>query len=152
MKNLNNTLKFSICRLTDLDEIEEIEKRSFADPWSKNLLISEFENELVSFFCLYIEDHVVGYISLSKILDEGNINNVAVHPDHRGKGYGKYLIDRITEYALNCKLSFVTLEVRESNFPAILLYEKTGFITLGKRKNYYKNPEEDALIMIKKLK
>jgi ribosomal-protein-alanine N-acetyltransferase len=152
MKNLNNTLNFSICRLTDLDEIEEIEKRSFADPWTKNLLVSELENELVSFFCLYIEDQVVGYISLSKILDEGNINNIAVHPDHREKGYGKYLIDKITEYALNHKISFITLEVRESNLPAILLYEKTGFIILGKRKHYYKNPEEDALIMIKKLK
>ena len=83
------------------------------------------------------------------VLDEGYISNVAVGPDYRRAGIADALIDRLLTLCREHELSFVTLEVRSGNKPAIALYEKHGFKTVGLRKNYYERPREDALIMTK---
>ena len=81
------------------------------------------------------------------MLDEGYISNVAVHPDARRQGIGDALIDALAAKAAELELAFLTLEVRESNAPAIALYAKHGFHPVGKRKNYYDAPKEDAVLM-----
>ena len=86
----------------------------------------------------------------NEILKHSQAVNVAVYPEARRKGVGEKLIDRVFALASDQKLSFVSLEVRESNTPAISLYEKKGFKTEGRRKNFYKNPTEDALILTKR--
>ena len=92
-------------------------------------------------------DTLVGYIGVQTVLDEGYINNVAVRPEYRRRGIAAALISLLAERAQAIGLAFMTLEVRESNVPAIALYEKLGFTTVGKRKNYYEKPREDAILM-----
>ena len=90
---------------------------------------------------------VLGYVGLMYVLDEGYISNVAVHPEARRQGIGDALIDALAAKAAELELAFLTLEVRESNAPAIALYAKHGFHPVGKRKNYYDAPKEDAVLM-----
>ena len=91
----------------------------------------------------------VGYVGLMYVLDEGYISNVAVSPEWRRRGIGDMLIEELLRRALAKKLSFVTLEVRESNAPAIALYSKHGYVPVGTRKNYYDLPRENAILMTK---
>jgi ribosomal-protein-alanine N-acetyltransferase len=90
---------------------------------------------------------VVGYGGLQVILDEGYIANIAVSPKERQKGIATQLLEVFINFAKGNKLAFLTLEVRAGNLPAIVLYGKHGFRTVGRRKNYYEHPKEDALIM-----
>ena len=89
---------------------------------------------------------VMGYVGLMFVLDEGYISNVAVAPEFRRCGIADALISALIEREKKA-LAFLTLEVRESNIPAISLYAKHGFITVGSRKNYYDRPKENALLM-----
>lgn len=93
------------------------------------------------------EGKVVGYVGLMYVLDEGYISNVAVHPDYRRRGIAQALVRALAKRAEAKFLSFVTLEVRESNEGARALYEKCGFKIVGRRKNYYEKPTEDAILM-----
>ena len=129
--------------------IAELEKICFSEPWSEDTILSSIASGM-QFFTAVENGKVLGYIGISCILDEGYIANVAVYPEARRKGVGEKLIDRVFALASDQKLSFVSLEVRESNTPAISLYEKKGFKTEGRRKNFYKNPTEDALILTKR--
>lgn len=90
---------------------------------------------------------VAGYVGCQTVLDEGYITNVAVSPDCRRQGIGRALIAELTERAKRAGLAFVTLEARESNAPAITLYEGAGFRRVGVRKNFYTAPAEDAVLM-----
>ena len=92
---------------------------------------------------------VAGYIGMMCVLDEGYISNVAVSPDYRRKGIGRLLVSEMLSRAEKKKLSFATLEVREHNESAIALYASAGFSPVGRRKNYYERPREDALLMTK---
>ena len=92
---------------------------------------------------------VVGYVGIVCVAVEGSITNIAVHPDYRNHGIATCLLDMILNFADENELEFVTLEVRESNINAIHLYEKFGFETVGKRKNYYSDNHEAALLMTK---
>lgn len=129
--------------------IAELEKICFAEAWSEEMIL-EFISAGNHFFTAVENGRVLGYIGISCILDEGYIANVAVYPEARKKGVGKALLERVFSLASDLGLSFVSLEVRESNSSAISLYEKTGFLVEGRRKNFYKNPTEDALIMTKR--
>ena len=98
--------------------------------------------------CLFRRmQHVVG---IKPVIDEGYITNVAVYPAYRRQGAGTALLKRVFEFAVEEKLRFVSLEVRVSNSAAVSLYEKLGFTTEGRRKDFYRNPREDALIMTKR--
>ncbi|WP_312281328.1 ribosomal protein S18-alanine N-acetyltransferase [Oscillibacter sp.] len=131
-----------------LDEIAALEKVCFSAPWSRNMLAEELDNACSAFLTALDEsDRVVGYAGLQAILDEGYITNVAVRSEDRQKGVAAQLLQVFINFAKGNRLSFLTLEVRPSNTAAIVLYGHHGFRTVGRRKNYYELPKEDALIM-----
>lgn len=133
-----------------LDEIAELERVCFSAPWSRNMLAEELDNACAAFLTALDETgRVVGYAGLQVILDEGYIANVAVRPDCRRQGIAGKLLQVFLDFAQANGLAFLTLEVRESNYPAIALYGSRGFRSVGRRKNYYEHPKEDALIMTK---
>ena len=128
-------------------QIEEIERDCFSRPWTAEQLKSQMRDAQHEFIAAVSDGRVLGYVGLMYVLDEGYISNVAVHPDARRQGIGDTLIDALAAKAAELKLAFLTLEVRESNAPAIALYAKHGFHPVGKRKNYYDAPKEDAVLM-----
>ena len=133
-----------------LDEVAELERICFSTPWSRNMLAEELENACSAF--LVAEDDtgkVAGYAGLQVILDEGYITNVAVRPACRRHGIAGKLLQVFLDFGQANHLAFLTLEVRASNYDAIALYGSRGFRSVGRRKNYYEHPREDAVIMTK---
>ena len=131
-----------------LDEVAELERVCFPDPWSRNMLKEELENDLAAFLvALDGQGAVAGYAGMQVVLDEGYILNVAVRPDCRRRGVAGRLLQVFLDFAKGNRLAFLTLEVRASNYPAIALYGSRGFRGAGRRKNYYEHPREDAVIM-----
>ena len=133
-----------------LDEVAELERICFPDPWSRNMLAEELDNAL-SAFLVALDDtgRVAGYAGLQVVLDEGTITNIAVRPEYRRQGVAHQLLEVFMNFARGNRLAFLTLEVRASNYGAIALYGELGFRSVGRRKNYYEHPREDALIMTK---
>ena len=131
-----------------LDEVAELERICFSVPWSRNMLAEELDN-LLSAFLVALDDNdkVVGYAGVQIILDEGYITNIAVRPECRRQGIAAKLLQVFLDFAKANKLAFLTLEVRASNYDAIALYGSRGFRSVGRRKNYYEHPKEDAIIM-----
>ena len=133
-----------------LDEVAELERICFSTPWSRNMLAEELDNALSAFLvALDDSDQVVGYAGLQVVLDEGYITNVAVRPECRRQGIASKLLQVFLDFAEANQLAFLTLEVRASNYDAIALYGTRGFRSVGRRKNYYEHPREDAIIMTK---
>lgn len=135
--------------LAHAEQLEELEKVCFSMPWSKEFLISQLPDDRHVFIVAVEGERVLGYVGMMYVIDEGYISNVAVSPEYRRKGIADALILELLERCISLELSFVTLEVRESNSPAMALYEKHGFSPVGKRKNYYDFPKEDAILMTK---
>ena len=136
-----------------LEELERLERICFSRPWSKRMLGEELENQCAAF--LVAEDEngtVLGYAGLLVMLDEGYITNVAVFPEYRRLGVAAKIIDVYMNFAAANNLAFLTLEVRPSNEAAIALYRRFGFEEVGRRKNYYDLPKEDALILTRYFK
>ena len=131
-----------------LDEVAELERICFSAPWSRNMLAEELDNAL-SAMLVALDDsgRVVGYAGVQVILDEGYITNVAVRPECRRQGIAGKLLDVFLNFAQGNRLAFLTLEVRASNEAAIILYGRHGFRGVGRRRNYYEHPREDAIIM-----
>ena len=143
-------MSFRIVPMTavHLPQVAALEKVCFpADPWSETLFRDALESPHTNLLLAEGEDGtVLGYAVLSAVLDEGNLDNIAVAPQCRRQGVADALLSALTEIG-RTRLSVLLLEVRASNFPAIALYEKHGFAPVGRRKNYYKAPREDALLM-----
>ena len=130
-------------------QVAELEKICFSDPWSENSVASELKNHLSCWLVAEEDGKVAGYVGSQTVIDESDMMNVAVHPDHRRKGIAEALVVELVEALKKRESHCLTLEVRASNEPAKALYEKLGFIQVGLRKNYYRNPKEDALILRK---
>ena len=131
-----------------LDAVAELERTCFTVPWSRTALAEELDNALSAFLvALDEEECVVGYAGLQVVLDEGYITNVAVRPDCRRRGVAGRLLDVFERFAEGNHLAFLTLEVRAGNYAAIALYGRHGYRGVGRRKNYYEHPREDAVIM-----
>jgi len=131
-----------------IDGLLAVEKLCFATPWSRDTFVYELEtNNLAHYYVALQEAEVVGYGGLWSVLNEGHVTNIAVHPLHRRKGIGQTLLSTLLLYAIRAGLTDVTLEVRVSNEPAKALYEHNGFVVEGRRKGYYSDTKEDALIM-----
>ena len=128
-----------------------IEEECFSCPWSEESFIECLNNDRFYFVGLYESGSLIGYGSLVSILDEGDIANIAVRTDRRGKGYGRMLISDLENEAKRRGVIYLHLEVRESNSPARHLYESVGFEIDGIRKNYYTRPQENAVLMTKRL-
>ena len=130
-----------------IPQIAALERVCFSAPWSEAMLEDALFDPQASFIVAEDEEgNILGYAGLHVILDEGYIDNVAVERDARRHGVASALLDVFCRFGA-AKLAFLTLEVRASNAPAIALYEKHGFREAGRRKNYYDDPREDAIIM-----
>ena len=131
----------------DAFNISELDKLCFAVPWSQKLFEEELENAYATYFVAKENGIIIGYGGVWKISGEGQITNIAVHPDHRKKRIGSQLLECIL---FECADMYqIILEVRESNLPAIALYEKYGFIKAGIRKNFYHSPIENGITMVR---
>ncbi len=143
--------KFKIEKMTlsSLDEVMQIEVLAYGQHhWSRESFIAEIDNRISTYNCAYDENgKMAGYMGLWKIIDEAHVTNLAIHPDFRRKGVAKCLLLNALEECYREKIKYLTLEVRVSNIGAIKLYESFGFKSLGVRKKYYQNNNEDALIM-----
>ena len=130
-------------------QVAELEKICFSDPWSEKSVASELTNPLACWLVAEENGEVAGYIGSQTVMDESDMMNVAVHPDYRRKGVAEALVMELVEALKKRESRCLTLEVRASNDPAKALYKKLGFEQVGLRKNYYRNPKEDALILRK---
>ena len=133
---------------TQLEQIEKIEQQCFSCPWTLDQLRSQLSDDRHVFLAAVdAGGTVLGYVGMMFVLDEGYISNVAVAPDFRRQGVADALISALMTRAEELNLAFVTLEVRAGNEPAKALYAKHGFVPVGRRKNYYDRPKEDAILM-----
>ena len=135
---------------THVASITAIEKECFGvDAWSEKSVASELTNPL-SYWLVAVEDGcVAGYVGSQTVCGETDMMNVAVTAPFRRRSIGEKLVLQLVEDLKGLESHSLTLEVRASNAPAIGLYEKLGFVQTGLRKNYYRNPKEDALILRK---
>ncbi len=131
-----------------IEQVAQIERDTFSEPWSENSLKLLCTEEYPS-FVLCDGGEVLGYVSSSRALDELQIINVAVREYCRGRGYGQSLLTALHGFCQANAIISVSLEVRESNTAAISLYEKCGYVRVGARKNFYRLPTENAIIMVK---
>jgi ribosomal-protein-alanine N-acetyltransferase len=131
----------------DIAHVLTIETRSFAAPWTKGLFEETLSSPIYANFVMERENATIGYIILYVVADEAHIMNLAVHPDHRRKGYGARLISHAIGYCAKGLVLECFLEVREGNIGAQKLYREYGFRVIGKRKRYYSETNEDALVM-----
>ena len=141
-------------RREDIAQIAEIEKLCFAMPWSEESIRKDVTENVVA--CWLVMDdgegRVLAYAAMWFVLDEAHVCNVAVHPDFRGRGYGKAIFGALVETAKKNSMSLMELEVRRSNTVAQNLYHSFGFIDVGYRKRYYEDNKEDALLMFKEFR
>jgi [ribosomal protein S18]-alanine N-acetyltransferase len=133
--------------LSDLDGVMAVELRSFTQPWSREA----FEEQVLSPFTVYITakdgDRVVGYAGMYVVLDETHVTNIAVHPDYRGHGLGRRMMEELIRIAVARGASRMDLEVRTTNRVAQQLYLSLGFRQVGIRPAYYQLPPDDALVL-----
>ena len=143
----------TITKITDahIRQIAALETLCFSDPWSENSIASELKNPLSLWLVAEEEGCVLGYIGSQTVMGEADMMNVAVHPDHRCQGVAEALVTALMQALRGADATILTLEVRISNEPAKAMYEKLGFQQIGCRKNYYRHPKEDALILRKEL-
>lgn len=130
-------------------QIAELEKLCFNDPWSQNSIASEMNNKLSLWLVAVENEQVVGYVGSQTVLGETDMMNIAVHPEYRKKGIATALITQLISTLAQQGSHSLMLEVRASNDPAISVYKSLGFVEVGRRRNYYRNPREDALILRK---
>ena len=131
--------------LCDVAEILRIEQACFSTPWTEQGIRESIENENTHLYLALADGKTAGYMGVQIFSGEGYVTNVATLPAYRRQGVAKALIERV----LGNEMDFLTLEVRESNAPAIALYESLGFARVGVRPHFYRNPDENALLMTK---
>ena len=138
---------YHLCPDHDLPQLAALERACFSAPWTRAQLAGQLPDDRHVFLIAAAGETVLGYANFLHVLDEGDIGNVAVAPERRRQGIADALLDALCARAAALDLAFLTLEVRASNAPAIALYRKHGFQTVGQRRNYYQKPDEDALLM-----
>lgn len=130
-----------------LSAVAALERQCFSTPWTQAMLEEELYNPCACFIVAEGEGgSLLGYAGLHVAADEGYIDNIAVLPEYRRQGVGAALLGAFLAFG-QAHLAFLTLEVRPSNQPAIAFYQAHGFQQVGRRKNYYQDPEEDALLL-----
>ena len=131
-------------------QVAELEKICFGSAaWSEKSIASELENALSLWIVAVEDEQVLGYVGSQTVIDETDMMNIAVHPDYRRQGVARKLVAQLVEELKLRQSRCLTLEVRASNEPAKKLYKMLDFEEIGIRKNYYRNPKEDALILRK---
>ena len=142
---------FEILPMTaeDIAQVAALEQACFSDPWPQSVLAHELENELSLWLVAKQDGEVLGYVGSQSVLDEADMMNLAVRETARRQGIAKALVCALCRKLSEKGVQSLTLEVRDSNEPAIRLYEALGFTQVGKRPNYYFHPKEDARILRK---
>jgi len=135
-------------RPSHLSGIAELERLCFSDPWSENALSLLLQGANLGVVALDENETPIGYGGLLTVLDEGQITNIAVHPNSRGMGIGKAILEQLICRSKDRGIREISLEVRESNLPAKALYQSQGFVIAGVRKRFYCHPTEDGLVML----
>lgn len=142
----------SIGELTeaDLDGVMEIERQSYPTPWSRQAFLAELtDNSFAVYIAARQDGRVIGYAGMWLLFDEAHVTNIAVHPDFRGRRVGHRLLSELERRAVERGVRKMTLEVRPSNPAAQRLYRQHGFVARGRRRAYYCDNREDAIIMWK---
>lgn len=149
MSTAIETVTIKRMRPDDIDGVINIEEKAYGSHhWSKDSFLQELTNDLAWYYSLFNENgELCAYAGTWHILEEAHITNIAVDINHRQKGYGEALLKKVLDDCYKEMIKYITLEVRVSNTPAINLYTKYGFSSFGKRKKYYQDNNEDALIM-----
>ena len=137
--------------LTDADDIAFIEEECFSTPWSRKSIAESISHSPWHLLVAIYDGKIIGYGGVYLILDEGQISNIAVLRQYRGKGVGHAILNSIIELCTHEGCAKITLELRKSNNVARALYEKCGFTIVGERPKFYSNPIEDAILMDKGL-
>lgn len=132
-----------VANLDDVAEIYKIENECFSTPWSENSIAESIENENTILYIAELDGKTAGYMGVQIFSGEGYVTNVATLKEFRRRGVAKALIKEV----MKNKMEFLTLEVRQSNIPAISLYRSLGFVEVGKRPRFYREPTEDAVLM-----
>lgn len=135
----------------DINDIMEIEKACFPDPWSAQQFFFEVINAGRECHILTHKGHIVAYLMFWLVADEINLNNIAVRSDYRERQIGSYLMEQLELFAQEHNATTITLEVHEKNGPGLALYRKMGYIQVGQRSGYYEYDHGDALILTKTL-
>jgi len=146
---INPTIRLMDKRDTDLLALLEIE--IFPDPWQAEAFIDGLEDENHIFLVVEIKQKVAGYASYYIEMGEGRLTNIAVVPEFRRKKIAKKLLEYILEVVIKARCKYIFLDVRPTNEAAISLYSSYGFYEAYRRPEYYSNPTEDALVMVKNL-
>jgi len=150
--NVNGVVVEKLQSSEDLDGVLALEEASFNNPTTREWYEGELKRPDVCF--IYVmrtpEHRVAAFCAFWLVLDQAHINNLAVLPELRGRGLGTQLLEAVIAEAAHLGAGLMTLEVRESNTPALRLYARSGFTQEGVRKNYYTSPVEDALILSRK--
>jgi len=137
MMQLKSRTLVDAMREEDIPEVQAIERQIFPTPWPRNAYYRE----------LHRDEEIVGYAGLWKMSDEAHITTVGVRANQQGKGYGHALMAALIQRAYQLGSRWLTLEVRPSNDVAVRLYEKFGFKVIGRRRGYYTDNNEDAIVM-----
>ena len=133
----------------EVPQVAELEKLCFSQPWSEKSVAGELDNPLALWLVAMEGDRLAGYVGSQTVMDETDMMNLAVAPQFRRQGVGETLVNALTASLKELGSRCLTLEVRDSNGPARALYAKLGFAEVGRRRGYYRDPREDALILRK---
>ena len=142
-------MRITLMESTHVSQVAQLEKLCFSAPWSENSISSELTNPLSCWLVALDGDRVAGYVGSQTVLDESDMMNIAVDPQYRRQSIAQALVEELVKCLARKGSRCLTLEVRASNAGAIALYGKLGFVQVGLRKNYYRNPREDAMILRK---
>ena len=142
-------MRITLMESAHVSQVAQLEKLCFSAPWSENSISSELTNPLSCWLVALDGDRVAGYVGSQTVLDESDMMNIAVDPQYRRQGIAQALVEELVKCLARKESRCLTLEVRASNAGAIALYGKLGFVQVGLRKNYYRNPREDAMILRK---
>lgn len=135
-------------KIEDVDQVIEVEKASFSTPWTTNIFYQEIvDNQHAHYFVIEVDEKIVGYVGMWIVIDDAQITNIAILPEHRGKRYGEKLFQFVLQLLKSLNVRRLSLEVRVSNIVAQKLYRKFGLVPGGIRKNYYTDNGEDAIVM-----
>ena len=152
MSSENFSIKIKPMEKNDVDGVIAIESLAYGKHhWSKDSFLSELSNDLAHYFSVFTqingEEKLIAYCGCWQILEEAHITNIAVNPEFQRKHIGEAMLTTLINDCYKNLVKYITLEVRAGNKPAIGLYEKYGFKSLGVRKGYYQDNNEDGLIM-----
>lgn len=147
MDEICDDIKIIPLKKEHAEKLSELERLCFSDPWSEEGIAFEADNDAARFFVALFGGEIAGYAGMLFAADLGNICNIAVFPQFRRHGIGRKLVSALINSAKELGIAELTLEVRASNEPAKALYSSFGFVEVGKRKNFYNSPNEDAIVM-----